>query len=95
MKTPEGMTINAAGYLRIKLRNDLRDQLAHRAYAARQMGLRVLPGNVAVDHQCGNRACWSPTDFHLVIVDQALAPHMYKSHADRAKFRRFRKRKLQ
>lgn len=94
MKTPEGMTLNKAGYLRIKKRNELRDHLAHRAYAARQMGLRVLPDTVAVDHQCGNRACWPPTDFHLVIVDQALAPFMYKSHSERAAWIRRRRKSL-
>jgi len=85
-----GMVLNRAGYLRIKKRGELRDQMAHRAYVARQMGLTILPSDFEVDHQCGHRACWPPTDFHLVLVDQALAPYMYQTKANQHTPRRRR-----
>jgi len=31
-----------------------------------------LRANEEVHHLCGNRACWPPTDFHLVIMDEAI-----------------------
>lgn len=77
-----GMVLNHDGYLRIKRRGELRDQMAHRVYAARQLGLKILPPGIAVDHHCGNRSCWPPTDFHLVLVDQVLAPYMYQTKAN-------------
>lgn len=83
-----GMVLNHDGYLRIKRRGELRDQMAHRAYVARQLGLKVLPPEFEVDHQCGNRACWPPSDFHLVLVDQALSPYMYKTHGEKKAKRR-------
>lgn len=83
-----GMIVNHDGYLRIKKRGALRDQMAHRAYVARQIGLKILPSHLEVDHQCGNRACWPPTDFHLVLVDATLAPHMYKTFGEKKAKRR-------
>jgi len=71
---PPGMNINADGYLRFH-RLPLRDQYAHRVYASRQMMAslgRSLRRDEEVHHLCGNRACWPPTDFHLVIMDAAL-----------------------
>ena len=89
MSKHPGMVLNADGYLRIKARrNGLRDQLAHRAYAARQLGRKTLPSEFEVHHECMNRACWPPTDFHLVIVDQALAPHMYQRRGNKKAPRR-------
>ena len=73
-----GMVANKDGYLRIKKRGPYRDQLAHRVFVARQIGKEKLPGEFEVHHECMNRACWPPTDFHLVLVDQALAPYMYQ-----------------
>lgn len=73
------MVKNKDGYLRIKKRGPLRDQLAHRAYCARQMGLVILPSEFEVHHICMNRACWPCTDFHTAIVDQALAPYMWQT----------------
>lgn len=58
------------GYLRIK-RGPLRDKLAHRAYVERQVG-RVLRDDEEVHHCCANRACWPPSDFHLVLMDAAI-----------------------
>ena len=89
MKIP-GTVPNADGYLRIK-RGPLRDQYAHRAYAARQLGQEKLSSEFEVHHECMNRACWPPTDFHLVIVDQALAPYMYQTHANKNRKRRKKK----
>lgn len=89
--TGTGMTVNHDGYLRIVRRGELRWQMAHRAYVARQLGLKVLPPGKEVDHHCGNRACWPPTDLHLVLVDEALAPYMYKTHAARKERRKRRK----
>lgn len=83
-----GMVLNADGYLRIKKRGPLRDQMAHRAFIARQIGQEKLSSNFEVHHQCMNRACWPPTDFHLVLVDQALAPHMYQKHARKGQRRK-------
>jgi hypothetical protein len=80
----QGMTLNRDGYLRIKRRGPLRDQLAHRAYCARQMYLDKLPACWEVHHVCMNRSCFPPTDYHLCIVDEALAPYMYQTHARRA-----------
>jgi hypothetical protein len=65
---------NKDGYLRFT-HGALRHKYAHRAYADRQMlekyG-RPLRANEEVHHLCGNRACWPPTDFHLVIMDEAI-----------------------
>ena len=77
----KGITKNENGYLRIK-RGKLRDQLAHRAYAARQMGVDKLPPEIEVHHECRNRACWPPTDWHLVIVSAVLTPYMFQTHAN-------------
>lgn len=88
--TGTGLALNSDGYLRIKRRGHLRDQMAHRAYAARQIGLKILPQTLEVDHHCGNRSCWPPTDFHLVLVDQILAPFMYQTKANQHTSRRRR-----
>lgn len=77
MKKIKGTTVNADGYLRIKTRGPLRDKLAHRAFMARQIG-RELRKDEEVHHVCMNRQCWPPTDFHLCLVDQVLAPYMYQ-----------------
>ena len=87
-----GLIVNHDGYLRIKRRGPLRDQMAHRAYAARQLGLEILPPGLEVDHHCRNRACWPPTDFHLVIVDQVLSDYMYKTHGEQKERRKGRKK---
>ena len=69
-----GMHVNHDGYLRIH-RGPLRFQMAHRAYVNRQMQQslgRDLRATEEVHHLCRNRACWPPTDGHLIIMDQAL-----------------------
>jgi hypothetical protein len=76
------------GYLRIKTRGPLRDQMAHRAFVARQIGQEKLSPTFEVHHECMNRSCWPPTNFHLVLVDQALAPYMYQTHARKGQRRR-------
>jgi hypothetical protein len=71
----EGMTLTAKGYLRIKRRGPLRDQMAHRAYVNRQMQRtygRDLRPDEEVHHLCKNRACWPCTDFHLVVMDSVI-----------------------
>lgn len=64
------MTKTKKGYLRIKS-GKFRDQYAHRAYAARQLG-RPLRDNEEIHHLCRNRACWPPSDYHLLICDAAI-----------------------
>lgn len=66
-----GMILNHDGYLRIVRRGPLRMKMAHRAYVERQIG-RPLRADEEVHHLCRNRACWPPTDFHLLLVDAAL-----------------------
>ena len=66
-----GLCLNHDGYLRVKRRGPLRDKMAHRLYAERQLGRPLSPGE-EVHHDCRNRACWPPTDFHLVIMDRRL-----------------------
>lgn len=83
-----GMHVNRDGYLRIKVRGVYRDQMAHRAWVARQIGETRLSNDFEVHHECMNRACWPPTDFHLVLTDQALAPFMYQTYAMKIKARR-------
>ena len=93
-KAPPGTILNHDGYLRIKARkNGHRDQMAHRAYVARQMGIEKLPSGKEVHHVCMNRACFPPSDFHLCVCDEALAPYMYQTHGQRAA-RRNRKRNV-
>lgn len=65
-----GLTKNADGYLRIKS-GEHRDKYAHRAYAERQLG-RPLHTNEQIHHDCRNKECWPPTDFHLVIMQDVL-----------------------
>lgn len=65
------MTITAKGYLRIRRRGIYRDKLAHRAYVERQLGRELRPDE-EVHHLCRNRACWPPTDGHLLVLDAAL-----------------------
>jgi hypothetical protein len=77
MSTGTGLTVNADGYLRIKKRGPNRDQMAHRVYVERQIGRKLTP-HEEVHHQCRNRACWPPTDFHLILVDSVLGPFMYQ-----------------
>lgn len=88
---PSGMIVNRDGYLRIK-RGPRRDQLAHRAYVARQIGVEKLTPDKEVHHECHNRCCWPPTDFHLVLVDAILAPYMYQRHALKRYHNRARRR---
>lgn len=66
-----GMITNADGYLRIVRRGPLRWKMAHRAYVERQIG-RPLRADEEVHHLCRNRACWPPTDFHLLLMDAVL-----------------------
>jgi hypothetical protein len=65
--TPAGMYVNHDGYLRIH-KVPLRGKMAHRAYMERCIG-RPLRRDEEVHHLCGNRQCWPPTDFHLVLMD--------------------------
>ena len=67
---PEGLHINRDGYLRIH-RGRLRNKMAHRAYVERCIG-RELRRDEEVHHLCRNRACWPPTDFHLLLLDARL-----------------------
>lgn len=72
MVKPPYMTLTEKGYLRIKKRGStLYDKYAHRAYVERQLG-RPLAKDEEVHHNCRNRQCWPPTDFHLVIMDIRL-----------------------
>ena len=80
-----GLHVNHDGYLRIKKRGEYRDQMAHRAYVARQIGETRLSNEYEIHHICMNRACWPPTDFHLLLTDQALAPFMYQTFAAKMK----------
>lgn len=69
---PEYMTVTEQGYLRIKKRGSpFYDKYSHRVYAERQLGRPLLPTE-EVHHDCRNRQCWPPTDFHLVIMDIRL-----------------------
>jgi hypothetical protein len=52
------------------------------------MGMDKLPASKEVHHNCMTRACFPPTDFHLVIVDAILTPYMYQTHANKGKRRR-------
>lgn len=73
--TGRGLKVNHDGYLRICRRGPLYDVMAHRAYANRQWRERYgedMPSYFEVHHNCRNRACWPPTDFHLVIMDARL-----------------------
>lgn len=93
-KPPKGMTINADGYLRItSTRNGNRHKYAHRAYADRQfmhsLG-RHLRDDEECHHLCGNRQCWPPSDFHMVIMSEALH---HASEAGRAPWRKRRARR--
>lgn len=72
-----GLTVNQDGYLVIKA-GRMRDKRAHRAYVERQMG-RPLRPDEEVHHLCGNRACWPPTDFHLLICDAAIHHAMVRN----------------
>lgn len=71
---PEGMHLSTDGYLRIH-RLPLRMRYAHREYASRcvreSWGRELFPGEV-VHHCCGNKLCWPPTDFHLLITSKAI-----------------------
>src|SRR5271156_380021 len=84
-----GMHLNHDGYLRIH-RGPHRDEMAHRAYASRQLQEslgRELTSEEEVHHSCRNRACWPPSDFHLIVMDAAL------HHAGEGYRTRFKKRK--
>lgn len=67
---PPGMHVTVHGYLRIH-RGMYRDWYAHRAYMQRLVG-RPLRKDEHVHHDCKNPLCWPPTDFHLVLMDEAL-----------------------
>jgi hypothetical protein len=71
MEIPKGLYVNHDGYLRIYKRGPLRDKMAHRAYIERLLG-RPLRRDEEVHHNCRNRQCWPPTDFHLILMDAAL-----------------------
>lgn len=66
-----GIYASTDGYLRISRRGPLRDKMAHRVYVERQIG-RALRTDEEVHHLCRNRACWPPTDFHLLLCDARL-----------------------
>lgn len=69
-----GIGLTEKGYLRFRS-GPLSDKYAHREYASRQILAslgRHLRADEHVHHNCRNRACWPPTDFHLVIMDAAL-----------------------
>jgi len=68
-------TCSRDGYLRVCRRGPNRNKMAHRVYVNRQMREtygRDLRPDEEVHHLCRNRACWPPTDFHLVVMDAAL-----------------------
>lgn len=58
---------------------------------------RELRADEEVHHLCENRACWPPTDFHLVLMDAALhhasdagrAPHWKRKKANGTKAMEF------
>lgn len=66
-----GLRLNQDGYLEIVRRGPLRWQKAHRAYVNRQLRESRLPELTAdeeVHHLCRHRACWPPSDYHLLIL---------------------------
>lgn len=70
-----GLRKNADGYLEIVRRGPLRFHKAHREYVNRQWREthgEDMPRELEVHHLCRNRACWPPTDFHLVVIDARL-----------------------
>jgi hypothetical protein len=84
---PKGMHLNADGYLRIHKSGPLRDKMAHRAYMERCVG-RSLRQDEEVHHLCRNRACWPPTDFHLLLLDERLHHAIDAGSEPRRKYRR-------
>jgi len=51
----------------------------------RLLGRKLRPEE-EVHHLCRNRACWPPTDFHLLLCDEAIHHAMeggYKAHHKR------------
>lgn len=66
-----GMRLTEDGYLEIVRRGPLRWRRAHRAYVERQIG-RPLRRDEEVHHLCRNRACWPPSDWHLVLMDACI-----------------------
>lgn len=80
-----GMTVNGSGYLRFTAK-PYRGKYAHRVYMEKLLG-RPLRANEEVHHQCGNRACWPPSDGHLILMDAAL----HDASAATAKKRRRRR----
>lgn len=73
-KWNSGLTLRPNGYLRITA-GRFRDWYAHRAYADRQMRFSLGRGirrEEEVHHTCKNRSCWPPSDFHLLICDEAI-----------------------
>jgi hypothetical protein len=66
-----GLQLNHDGYLRIVRRGPLCWKMAHRAYVERQLGRSLRPDE-EVHHLCRNRACWPPTDYHLLICPAVM-----------------------
>jgi hypothetical protein len=89
---PAGMNLNSDGYLRFHAPKRVKDRYAHRLYADRQMreslGRGLLPTE-EVHHLCGNRQCWPPTDYHLLICDAALHHAMDAGRAPHWKRKKF------
>jgi hypothetical protein len=69
--TGKGLSLTSDSYYRITRRGINRNRHAHRVYAGRKLG-RTLRMDKEIHHNCGNRSCWPPSDFHLVIMDENL-----------------------
>jgi HNH endonuclease len=66
-----GLRVTFEGYLEVTRRGPYRGIKAHRVYMERLLG-RPLRKDEEVHHICRNRACWPPSDGHLLLCDAAL-----------------------
>jgi hypothetical protein len=65
-----GLRVNRDGYLEVTRRGPYRGRFVHRVYMELLIG-RPLRSDEEV-HLCGNRQCWPPADFHLILMDAPL-----------------------
>lgn len=82
-----GLTVNKDGYLCVTRAGPYRGRFAHRVYMERLLG-RPLREDEEVHHLCRNRACWPPSDGHLLLlsgdfhaaIDGGREPHRKWRH---------------